>query len=224
MNKSMGPVVVVLALGVAGFLLIQTGWVSSSTPVSRPAAPTLAQLAPAGSGSAASAPGTASAVGLNPLAASSAIQPVGIVVAPGTSAPASDTGPEWIRNPPNYALTRALQGDQAVSYDGRARTVLGTRPAGTKEAPTQPMLLVRDETSGQVDYFQSGLQFKLKPGTDFEAFIQERSNMVKQFANADYATVMVDAAAIAAEFKALQSDPRVTYVAFLKTKVPAALR
>ena len=58
-----------------------------------------------------------------------------------TSAP--DTRPEWIRNPPELGLTRTLTGDQAVSYDGRTRTVLGT-----KEGSTQPVLLVRDEASG----------------------------------------------------------------------------
>jgi hypothetical protein len=130
---------------------------------------------------------------------------------PGNSA--SDTRPEWIRNPPDLGLTRLLAGDQAVSYDGRARTLLGT-----KEGSAQPVLLVRDDTSGQIDYFQSGLTFRLKPGSDFEAFIRERKAMQRYFSNTDYATVMVDAGSIASEYKALQSDPRVTLVTFLKLK------
>ena len=128
-----------------------------------------------------------------------------------TAAP--DTRPEWVRNPPELGLTRALAGDQAVRYDGRARTVLGT-----KEASTQPVLLVRDETSGQIDYFQSGLTFRLKPGSDFEAFIRERKAMQRYFSNTDYAMVMVDAGSIASEYNALQNDPRVTLVTFLKLK------
>jgi hypothetical protein len=81
-------------------------------------------------------------------------------------------------------------------------------------------LLVRDETSGQIDYFQSGLTFRLKPGTDFDAFIRERKAMRQYFSNTDYATVMVDAGSIAREYNALQNDPRVTLVTFLKLKTP----
>ena len=126
---------------------------------------------------------------------------------------AADTRAEWIRNPPELGLTRTLEGDQTVSYDGRSRTVLGTKPGAT-----QPVLLVRDEASGQIDYFQSGLQFRLKPGADFDAFIRERKAMQRYFSNTDYATVLVDAESIASEYNALQNDPRVTLVTFLKLK------
>ena len=151
-----------------------------------------------------------------PLAAAA---PAVATVAIASSAPsavttaAPDTRPEWIRNPPELGLTRVLAGDQAVSYDGRARTVLGT-----KEGSAQSVLLVRDEGSGQIDYFQSGLTFRLKPGTDFEAFIRERKAMQRSFSNSDYATVLVDAGSIASEYNALQNDPRVTLVTFLKLK------
>ena len=129
------------------------------------------------------------------------------------AATAPDTRPEWVRNPPELGLTRILTGDQTVSYDGRARTLLGT-----KEGATQLVLLVRDKASGQIDYFQSGLTFRLKPGADFEAFIRERKAMQRSFSNTDYATVLVDAGSIASEYKALQNDPRVTLVTFLKLK------
>ena len=151
-----------------------------------------------------------------PLAAAA---PAVATVAIASSAPsavttaAPDTRPEWIRNPPELGLTRVLAGDQAVSYDGRARTVLGT-----KEGSAQPVLLVRDEGSGQIDYFQSGLTFRLKPGSDFEAFIRERKAMQRSFSNSDYATVLVDAGSIAGEYNALQNDPLVTLVTFLKLK------
>ena len=128
-------------------------------------------------------------------------------------AAAVDTRAEWVRNPPDLGLTRILAGDQTVSYDRRSRTVLGTKPGAT-----QPVLLVRDEASGQIDYFQSGLQFRLKPGADFDAFIRERKAMQRYFSNTDYATVLVDAESIASEYNALQNDPRVTLVTFLKLK------
>ena len=76
----------------------------------------------------------------------------------------------------------------------------------------------RDEASGQIDYFQSGLTFRLKPGADFEAFIRERKAMQRSFSNTDYATVLVDASSIASEYNALQNGPRVTLVTFLKLK------
>lgn len=134
----------------------------------------------------------------------------------GTATP--DTRPEWIRNPPDLGLTRTLTGDQAVSYDGRPRTVLGTKESQASGSVGQPVLLVRDENSGQIDYFQSGLQFRLKPGNDFAAFIAERTALRSQFSNADYANVMVEPDQIASEFKALQNDPRVSFVTFLKPR------
>lgn len=132
---------------------------------------------------------------------------------------APDTRPEWLRNPPELGLTRTLTGNQAVSYDGRQRTVLGT-----KDSSAQPVLLVRDESSGQIDYFQSGLQFRLKPGADFEGFIRERKAMQRYFSNSDYAIVMVDADRIASEYNALQNDPRVVMVTFLKLKTMTSPR
>ncbi len=156
-------------------------------------------------------------------AALPAVQPPA-AVAVAAAAPAvvttavADTRPEWVLNPPELGLTRALTGDQAVSYDGRPRTVLGTKESQAKDTMGQPVLLVRDENSGQIDYFQSGLQFRLKPGNDFSAFIAERTAMRSQFSNADYANVMVDAGNITSEFKALKNDPRVSFVSFLKPK------
>ena len=148
-------------------------------------------------------------------AAASAVKvvPAALAAPSAVTSASPDPRPEWIRNPPDLGLTRLLVGDQTVSYDGRTRTVLGT-----KDGATQPILVVRDESSGQIDYFQSGLQFRLKPGTDFEAFIRERKAMQRYFSNTDYATVMVDAGSISSEYNALQNDPRVTLVTFLKLK------
>lgn len=165
----------------------------------------------------------AAAVSRAVAAAGPAVTPAGTpsvaTVATPSSAPAAattaapDTRPEWIRNPPELGITRVLAGDQAVSYDGRARTVLGT-----KNGSAQPVLLVRDEVSGQIDYFQSGLTFRLQSGLDFETFIRERKAMQRHFSNTDYATVLVDAGSIASEYNSLQNDPRVTLVTFLKLK------
>jgi hypothetical protein len=79
----------------------------------------------------------------------------------------------------------------------------------------QPVLLVRDETSGQVEYFQSGLQFRLVTGSDYPAFLQEHPQMQLLFHNTDFATVKVDAGFIAENFRMLSQDPRVTFVGFL---------
>ena len=176
--------------------------------------------APSAAAPTAAAPRAVAATGaaVTPAVTAAATPAVAAVAAPSlapaavtTAAP--DTRAEWIRNPPELGLTRALAGDQAVSYDGRARTVLGT-----KNGSAQPVLLVRDEASGQIDYFQSGLTFRLKPGVNFEAFIGERKAMLPSFSNTDYATVLVDAGSIASEYNALQNDPRVTLVTFLKLK------
>ncbi len=171
--------------------------------------PNVAQKASAASAGAATL--TPTGVPSTPVVVTGNAKSLATATQPSASAP--DTRPEWVRNPPDLGLTRLLAGDQAVSYDGRARTVLGT-----KDGSPQPILLVRDEASGQIDYFQSGLQFRLKPGTDFEAFIRERKAMQRYFNNSDYATVMVDAGSIASEYNALQNDPRVTLVTFLKLK------
>ena len=193
--------------------VLLAGWVYYfQTEAGRELKPVV-QSAPERPKGAASVPVAANAVttALPVLTSPSAAAPTLQSATPGVAVP--DTRPEWVRNPPELGLTRTLSGDQSVRYDGRPRTVLGT-----KEGPSQPVLLVRDETSGQIDYFQSGLTFRLKPGADFEAFIRERKAMQRYFSNADYATVMVDAGSIAGEYDALQNDPRVTLVTFLKLK------
>lgn len=136
----------------------------------------------------------------------------------------SEPIPEWVRNPPELGLTRILSGDQAVFYEGRPRKVLGTKEVRAEGSNPEPVLLVRDESSGQIDYYQSGLLFRLQQGADMAAFIRERNPMKTQFSNADYATVLVDAGSIVSEFRALKNDPRVSYVAFLKPQARVTAR
>jgi hypothetical protein len=131
------------------------------------------------------------------------------------SAAAPSSLPAWVRNPPDLGLTRVLSGDQEVLLRDKAHKVLGTKPSKAEATLGQPVLLVRDETSGQVEYFQSGLQFRLVTGSDYPAFLQEHPQMQLLFHNTDFATVKVDAGFIAENFRMLSQDPRVTFVGFL---------
>lgn len=120
----------------------------------------------------------------------------------------------------SLGLTRPLSGDQKVIYGGRDRTVLGTKQTGTPPATPQTVLLVRDEESGQIDYWQPGLRVELKPGNDYTAFIAEHAGLTRRFANSQYADVGVDAADIAKVHADLTADPRVARVEFLPVRVP----
>lgn len=121
-------------------------------------------------------------------------------------------------------LTRQLSGEQTVTYGGRDRTVLGTKQVGNAPETPQTVLLVRDEESGQIDYWQPGLRIELKPGNDYTAFMAERAGLTRRFANSQYADVGVDAADIARVYAELKADPRVTRVEFLPLRVPPKVR
>ena len=121
-------------------------------------------------------------------------------------------------------LTRQLGGEQKVTYGGRDRTVLGTKEVADPPAPPQTVLPVRDEESGQIDYWQPGLRVELKPGNDYAAFIAERTGLTRRFANSQYADVGVDAADIARIHAELAADPRVVRVEFLPVRVPPKAR
>ena len=116
-------------------------------------------------------------------------------------------------------LTRQLGGDQKIIYGQRERTVLGTKEVGIPPDTPQVVLLVRDEQSGQIDYWQSGLRIELKPGNDYVAFISERVGLTRRFANSTYADVGVDAADIAKLHGELLADSRVLSVQFLPVSV-----
>ena len=111
-------------------------------------------------------------------------------------------------------LNRTLNGDQKVNYGGRDRAVLGTKEVANSSG-LQTVLVVRDEESGQIDYWQSGLRIELKPGRDHEAFVRENVLLKRRFVSASYADVLVDAAAIAGVHTVLSTDPRVQSVRFI---------
>lgn len=120
-------------------------------------------------------------------------------------------------------LTRQLEGEQKVTYGGRERTVLGTKEVGAAPA-AQTVLLVRDEKSGQIDYWQPGLRIELKPGFDYSAFIAEYGVLNRRFVNSMHADVGVDAAEIARVHAQLTADSRVASVQFLSLNAPVKAR
>lgn len=141
------------------------------------------------------------------------------------SAAASTSGPSrFAGQERSLGLTRQLGGEQKVTYGGRDRTVLGTKEVVNPPAPPQTVLLVRDEESGQIDYWQPGLRVELKPGNDYTAFIAERTGLTRRFANSQYADVGVDAADMARIHAELAADPRVVRVEFLPVRVPPKAR
>lgn len=80
-------------------------------------------------------------------------------------------------------------------------------------------LVLRDETSGQLEFRQSALRFVLNEGQDYESFIRSRTNATRLFANPLYGDIGVDPSRIATEYAALASDPRVSKVMFIPLEV-----
>ena len=124
----------------------------------------------------------------------------------------------------SLGLTKQLSGDQKITYGQRDRTVLGTKEVGTPPDALQTVLLVRDEESGQIDYWQPALRIELKPGNDYAAFIAERAGLTRRFANSTHADVGVDAADMAKLHAELLADSRVLRVEFLPVKVTPKAR
>lgn len=141
------------------------------------------------------------------------------VVPPSASAPAILARPLTGSEMSALSLTRQLNGDHLVTWEDRPHRILGSKEAVDQSGGIETMLVIRDEVSGQLHYRLSGLQFALKPGVDYEAFIREHRAQRRIFVNTLYAQVAVDAAQIAAEFSALSKDDRVARVRFM-TLVP----
>ena len=112
-------------------------------------------------------------------------------------------------------LTRQLAGEHLLTMDGRRQRVLGSKATVDQANHSDTMLVIRDEVSGQLSYRRSGLQFTLKPGADYGAFIAEHRSMQPVFVNSLYAQVLVDAAEIAAHYNALRQDDRVASLRFM---------
>ncbi|EHR72053.1 hypothetical protein BurJ1DRAFT_3244 [Burkholderiales bacterium JOSHI_001] len=119
--------------------------------------------------------------------------------------------------PETYKLTRTLpsqQGEQTIHLEGRTERLIGTRTVADERGP-QVILITRDEDSGALSYWQSGLRFALKPGQDHEAFLRDRPKFTRRFVNADFADVALDAADVADAYRSLAADPRVAKVRLL---------
>ncbi len=106
-------------------------------------------------------------------------------------------------------MSRQLAGEHLLTMSARRHRVLGTNQLLDSSGRSQTVLLVRDELSGQISYYLPGLQFSLKDGVDYEAFIREYAGLTRLFVNTMYAQVGVDAAEIANRYAALSADGRV---------------
>lgn len=213
-NKLFLPLTaVVAAAGCAAW------WWLNSTPL---AAPMPTKMSPTALASTAAPAPAATAEPAAPPQ-SPAVPTPAVAAAPRPAPSAAAAPPAARREIDALGLDRELTGTHKVSYDGRERSVLGTKQI-TNQNGTQAVLLVRDDRSGQIDYWQSGLRFELRPGTDYEAFIQGRSALTRRFVNIEHAQVTVDAADIAREHAALQADPRVASVSLLPLVMPVRAR
>ena len=160
---------------------------------------------------------------VSPLPANSSPTALSNGVADAASAVASAGNSRFAAQTSTPVLTRQLEGEQKVTYGGRERTVLGTKEVGAA-ATAQTVLLIRDEKSGQIDYWQPGLRIELKPGFDYSAFIAEYGVLNRRFVNSMHADVGVDAAEIARAHAQLTADPRVASVQFLSLNAPVKAR
>lgn len=125
--------------------------------------------------------------------------------------------PNAVVHPPmeSYLLTRSLSGHQNIQFEGREQRLLGTRDVSS-HGTRQTILLVRDELSGSIGYWQSGLRLALEPGVDQDAFLREHNTLIRQFVNSDYIDVAADAASLAVAYRSLSGDSRVADVQLLR--------
>ena len=111
-------------------------------------------------------------------------------------------------------LTHELTGEHTIAYQGQTHSILGTRQTAGASG-TQTVLVLRDDSSGQIIYRQSALQIVLKPGQDPEAFVQQNAWLERRFVNPEQVQVNVDAAHMARAYSAIANDPRVVSVSFM---------
>ena len=175
--------------------------------------------APASAGGQVPGPGGAGLAMSSEAAASSAgpTAPEGAAPASAVSGTTSSPGAEALtgKRISELGLTRQLAGDHLLMMEGRQRRVIGSKEVVGVGGASETVLLLRDELSGQITYHRAGLQFTLKDGSDYEAYIREHPRMRRLFVNPLHAQVAVDAAEIAAEYSALAGDPRVVALRLL---------
>ena len=125
--------------------------------------------------------------------------------------------------PAKPPLTREFDRPEILQIDDRKWAVLGTRDV-LQGNGYLTVLVLRDESSGQLEFRQSALRFVLEPGADYEAFIRGRRNTQRIFVNSLYADVAVASANIAAEYTAFAADTQVLKVQFIPLVVPVKPR
>ena len=214
MNK---PVVLVSLVAACG-----VGWViyaaSQPADAGKAASSLTSALSPSVVGSLAASSAPAASVLSGATAGVNAVSAVSATPIGATASGQIDSATALRLQINSLGLSRELSGVHSVSYDDRSRTVLGTKETKNSQG-SQTVLVIRDDSSGQIDYWQPALQFVLKPGNSYEAFIKERPAMQRRFVNIEQAQVAVDAANIAAEHAALKADTRVASVNFMPVVV-----
>lgn len=114
---------------------------------------------------------------------------------------------------PTPPLSLRLNDPTTVQVGDRPWAVLGTQSLKQGEATTA-VLVLRDESSGQLDYRQSALRFSLAAGVDYEAFIAQIPKATRVFANSIYGEAPLEPADIGLAYAHLKGDSRVTSVTF----------
>jgi hypothetical protein len=114
---------------------------------------------------------------------------------------------------PTPPLSLRLGDAPPVQIGERPWAVLGTQVLDRGDVKTA-VLVLRDESSGQLDYRQSALRFTLAAGGDYEAYIAQIPGAKRVFANALYGEVVLEPADIAAAYSRLKADGRVATVVF----------
>lgn len=130
--------------------------------------------------------------------------------APANASSGSGLSPRSWPTPP---LSLRLQSPSPVQIGERAWAILGTQTLNQGDVFTA-VLVLRDESSGQLDYRQSALRFTLNAGGDYEATIAQIPGAKRVFANSVYAEIALEPADIGAAYARLKADARVATVGF----------
>ena len=128
---------------------------------------------------------------------------------PSAQAPlaASGMGTELDR----LGLSRRLEGEHRLRFDERERQVLGSKDV-VEGNEVSTIVYTRDVLSGQIDAWQAGLRFGLQPGASAEAIFNDHPALRRALVSVDRAEAVVEVDQLAAQYRALQADPRVAGV------------
>jgi hypothetical protein len=130
--------------------------------------------------------------------------------APANASSGSGLSPRSWPTPP---LSLRLNAPSLVQIGDRSWAILGTQTPNQGDVSTA-VLVLRDESSGQLDYRQAALRFTLNAGGDYEATIAQIPGAKRVFANSVYAEIALEPADIGAAYARLKADARVATVGF----------